>query len=374
MHLRAALPLLLAAADTVTAQCILPPLPPNTQFVLGQDDACQEGGDMPGDGSEPEQCTIQCVTGFAQGGAGDYDYECNGDTLEEPVPACTECDAGEYNSQPGAATCTPCEVGSYNADTGQDECLPCPDGASTDGGGSEELTDCRCEPGHTGNIEDPGDECVECPADFYKTEPGPVPAICTPCPDFSSTDESTGSTALSNCLCIAGHSGELNVPADDCEPCELGLYKGDIGPEDCTTCPAGSTTLFIGSTSVEECECDLGYTGEITSPAQQCDACGTGEWKGTVDSADCTVCTDGATTEEEASTSITACLCAAGFTGEIETEDDECSTCEINFWKDSIGPAECTACPPNSNTGVEEGSTAPNACIWSAPHQALLPP
>lgn len=120
------------------------------------------------------------------------------------------------------------------------------------------------------------------------------------------------STAITDCLCAAGHSGDPQAPEDTCDACEEATYKEGTGPGACLDCPADSTT------------------------------------------------------EEEGATAVTLCLCEAGFTNEIAAPTDNCATCAVDTWKTELGPEDCTSCPENSNTNGADGSPSYTACICDA--------
>ena len=72
--------------------------------------------------------------------------------------------------------------------------------------------------------------------------------------------------------CTAGHTGDIVVPTDTCEACDLNTYKATIGPEACTDCPANSITTEEGATEVSACECDTanGWEGDIETEEDEC--------------------------------------------------------------------------------------------------------
>ncbi len=153
-----------------------------------------------------------------------------------------------------------------------------------------------------------------CAADTYGATPGLE--TCTACPENSGTGGETGQTEVGACLCAAGWTGELTEPESTCEGCAADTYKPAAGPEACTACPENSGTGGeTEQTEVSACLCAAGYEGEITTAESECTACLAGTWLGEIGPGPCTPCTENAVTEEAASTAITDCLCAAGHTG-----------------------------------------------------------
>ena len=66
-------------------------------------------------------------------------------------------------------------------------------------------------------------ELQVCPADTWGTPP-----TCTPCPANSRSVE--GTELITACICDAGAEGEIISPeVGECNLCELGFYKGEIG-------------------------------------------------------------------------------------------------------------------------------------------------
>jgi hypothetical protein len=69
--------------------CELPAAPPETQFVPGVAQ-CEEGGIMPGDGSEPRLCDVECIAGTEPSQAPSSPFfSCNDAVLTPPALVCT---------------------------------------------------------------------------------------------------------------------------------------------------------------------------------------------------------------------------------------------------------------------------------------------
>ena len=148
---------------------------------------------------------------------------------------------------------------------------------------------------------------------------------CTQCTADSST-AAKGATTITECLCNVGHSGDIVDAESECTACCLATYKGEVGPGECTACPgAGVTTAETGSTVVTECLCIAGYSGDIIDTDSECTSCAEGSWNGEVGPGACTNCPTDASTAAEGATEITECLCPAGFTGNIAIPTDLCT-------------------------------------------------
>eukprot|EP01043_Picozoa_sp_COSAG02_P088650 COSAG02_NODE_25733_length_650_cov_2.239564_1_plen_152_part_01 len=122
----------------------------------------------------------------------------------------------------------------------------------------------------------------------------------------------------------------------------------------------------VGSTALTDCLCDAGHEGVITAPESTCDACAVATYKESPGSDPCLGCPVDSTTEEEGATAVTLCLCQAGFTNAIQNATDTCATCEVDTWKTELGPADCTPCPANANTEGAAGSPSYTACVCDA--------
>jgi len=118
----------------------------------------------------------------------------------------------------------------------------------------------------------------ECATGSYKDDIGDD-GSCTPCPDYSNTS-GPASISADDCVCIAGYG----FSGENCEgilsffllfetkknntttisllklECAQNYFKDSTGNDECTECPAHSTTSgSTGSTSEDECICDSGY-------------------------------------------------------------------------------------------------------------------
>ena len=193
-------------------------------------------------------------------------------------------------------------------------------------------------------------ECLPCAVDHYKNT---LQAECTKCPKHSST---VGATNASECVCGPGHHG-IATDTDpntenSCTPCEESKFKPGHGNGDCHACPAHSTTNGVGHGT---CDCDEGWTGDIvdTSAASRCTECPVDTFKTQKGSMDCTACTPNSSTDKKnASTSITSCICNEGFHGDPARPEDRCDACPFSWYKDAIGPGECSRCPSGAETSI----------------------
>jgi alpha-tubulin suppressor-like RCC1 family protein len=267
-------------------------------------------------------------------------------------PCVSLCEAGKYLDGCGvdnSGSCALCPPNKYQPSTGQFECNVCPIN-STSPSGSDSIDDCLCNAGY----ERYGDYCRACQSGFYKTDAGnsssclPCEAgtfkansgagTCNPCEDNKYQDESgqfkckhcpsnstspLGSDSIDNCECNAGYERD----GSNCNKCQKGKYKTDAGNNTCLPCEAGTfnanrgmgicqqcpdnMTSPIGSDSVDDCECDVGYSSPDGGP---CTACQAGFYKDSTGSSSCLPCEEGKYQDDPGSQTCKPCddsLCGA---------------------------------------------------------------
>eukprot|EP01051_Picozoa_sp_SAG22_P003818 SAG22_NODE_191_length_15699_cov_19.660192_10_plen_310_part_00 len=232
--------------------------------------------------------------------------------------------------------------------------------ATTAGEGSTAVTDCICTAGHFGEIEDTESVCEVCALGTYKGIDGP--GVCTDCPGVGVSTAATASTLVTECLCIAGYFGEILTAADECTICEIGTYKEGLGiAEACEVCPTSATTPEAGSAAVTDCLCVAGFTGLIEEPTSTCDACEDATYKEVVGPDECLPCTENADTATTGSDSISSCRCLAGYgrEGDITEPEDTCDACPVDEYKAQPANVPCAPCPEGEGTG---GSLAATGC------------
>ena len=296
--------------------------------------ACAEGKyKLENDSSLCFDCAdIMCDKGFylvgCQGSTNGTCEECPTNTYKNVTGAeecshCQPCGMGNILSSCGhdsAGTCQLCQPGSYQNESHQliFECLQCPAGfyVSESGAG----------------------ECSECPRGFWSTSGA---SECVECPANSYTSL-TRSTAITQCSCDKGYTGENG---EVCQACEPGKFKDVIGNSTCSDCAAGKFSnetaaedvvvcqitpvgtysgqassepsqcpqfshSAIGSQSIEECKCNLGYTGSDGGP---CTACPMGKYKNSEGDSECSNCSAGKYSNVSAAPDVSVCeQCESG--------------------------------------------------------------
>jgi hypothetical protein len=245
-----------------------------------------------------------------------------------------------------AGGCSPCAAGTFKPDAGDEACTACPSD-STSPPGSQVISACQCNPGFTGPD---GGSCAACAIGSAKDFIGAV--ACTVCTAFNEYTSATGtpdcqtcpSFAVANedhsdCICVAGYTGG----ASGCTPCSTGAYKDSDGNHSCTQCPWYSTSIQAAS-SIEACFCTKGHTGNHST---FCTPCAAGTYKAATGSASCTTCGMGKFLENTGS-----------------TQEADCLDCLKNTYQDESGSSECHDCPLHSST-LHTQSESFEYCICS---------
>ena len=228
-----------------------------------------------------------------------------------------------------------CPISKYSTRTGLasdiTNCLKCPPLTTTAAVGSTRLSDCKCKVGYTGP--DAGScsacsqgkykdaigsgECTVCPnGKFSSIVSGNVSSVCLNCPSDSWSP--SGSTLLEHCVCNVGYTGQ---DPESCLACVAGKFKAVNGTAECTQCAAGKYSSSTGSTSDACINCNRNTFSAA-------------------DNSQCTLCPSNAISPMSSATQ-TACKCDLGYTG---PDGDTCIACVAGKFKPSNGSAECTQC------------------------------
>jgi alpha-tubulin suppressor-like RCC1 family protein len=126
----------------------------------------------------------------------------------------------------------------------------------------------------------------------------------------------------------------------DASHCEIGKYLdgcGGTNAGNCIGCPDNSTTTGLGSDSIEDCQCDRGFTGPNGG---SCTMCESGKYKAIIGPSVCIGCPINSNSPE-GSDSVTDCKCDRGFSG---PDGGECTACLAGTYKTEIGSGSCQAC------------------------------
>ncbi|KAJ1495908.1 hypothetical protein T484DRAFT_1607260 [Baffinella frigidus] len=215
---------------------------------------------------------------------------------------CTPCAAGTYKAGNGSGPCIPCGAGSYSTTLGavaSEACIVCPANTRSDWGSSG-VVNCTCVEGHIG---EDGAECAPCEAGGYKEgngtgvyctacapglyKEGNGTGVCVACGEslYSATPGATslatclacplhtwahaGSSAILNCTCVAGHTGDAAV----CAPCVAGTYKLTNGSAACDLCGADQYATAVGAATLDVCSAYRFSSARGAASAETCVAC-----------------------------------------------------------------------------------------------------
>jgi cysteine-rich repeat protein len=169
---------------------------------------------------------------------------------------CTPCLPGYVSLNHSATACTPCVGDTFSLSTSS--CVSCPLNEST----NPEHTLCECDAEFSRNVS--SNMCEWCSNLTFKPTQGDED--CLPCPHNSLNSE--GGQQRIGCSCGVGRYFDMS--ALDCPLCAIGTYKSDVGNEMCTTCPAGLSTLALGSLTEEACICGEGHFINTILECEEC--------------------------------------------------------------------------------------------------------
>ena len=304
--------------------------------------------------------------------------------------------------------CQQCSFGLYKTSVSNDSCAVCHDNAYTNFTGSVSVDACLCNAGYTSDPLDEacetcaagkfksglGDElCLVCPEDTFCVGGNVVPSACV---EHSSSE--SNSELLTDCGCVAGYY--LNDPPGtyECLPCPAGTFNNLSSQTSCSQCPENTfnpDTAQIAcmydcdvnshapaaSTSVEDCKCNLGYSG---SPGDACVHCSPGKFRENSSEYFCQLCPSHTynvdyaannhafcvpcqtNTESEAgSRKQSDCVCKAGFASKLidasSTAYYECTECAAGKFQSTLNSSQCDDCPAGKFS-VTVGAVLPDTC------------
>ena len=352
---------------------------------------------------------------------------------------CTECAVGDYANIVAMSTCHSCAGTSVDIDSSADGLKDYLNADSTEGVGSTTAKDCVCEAGKGlhGTDTTPYDtsqECLACPEGFYKDAAGNDKcSICTlphygnvstppsgelhtsqdhciDCPDNSKRRLSSAISRLNNndwwispadniddCECIAGATlvGNILSAASPgaCIMCDDYHVKTAPGNHECNLCAANHHANNNGPQySCVQCQLsqygdtDVTHTNVWNNPsrstADSYDSDTLGDiasvsWARTVEDCQCNLGFYKSDAVDAVPPVPATCLHCADGRYKDTLESDVCFDCAQNFYSDSnVGHVECTECPSNSGTVVENSDTdtlnlhdSVNSCVCNSGYE-----
>lgn len=274
-----------------------------------------------------------------------------------------------HNTVSASLTCQACASGTYCF---EETLLHCPIGSSSPTG-SISFSDCVCSPG----LYMSNSQCKSCPVGSYC--PGDNTAVLCP----QKTTSSENSFELTHCVCDRGYEQKTDLQGHtDCHLCVAGFSKNVPGNEACTacalnswrssvqdsftcaSCPANTITLNTGSDALANCLSKKGFFQTLSGEAGQecpagtyqqhfgatscveCAASNAFSSSSSLESlSQCAACPADSRVLKSRATSITDCVCNAGYTG---NDGGPCEACLAGTYKESHGDSACTDCPINT--------------------------
>ncbi|KAF0293977.1 Fibropellin-1 [Amphibalanus amphitrite] len=243
---------------------------------------------------------------------------------------CVSCAAGTFYER-STGTCVKCALGTYQDQLGQSSCIPCPAIAGRPGvtaiRGAQSVGECkeRCSAGRYYDNELL--RCHACGFGNYQPEEGQF--SCSPCgPGLTTrTSESvTGEECKPEC-----DDGEQLSLDNSCQPCARGTYRTRGEQPACVACPEGTTTLDLGSSTVEQCSLPICREGTFlnTTDGNRCMECPLGTYQPKSQQTACIECRPDTTTEQVGATSAEQCVNPCDGAGD-QKKCDANAICLIN--------------------------------------------
>mgnify|MGYP000439217468 CR=1 FL=1 len=291
---------------------------------------------------------------------------------------CEDCRAGKYSAAIGAAsesTCADCVAGKYSDVLGSTVCVSCVTGKY-----SERI-------GTIGNI------CQDCPVNTYSPESstninscecnanffGSTPETCEGCPLNSISVKNSKYIAACKCKanfygldidnkCVECSENSYSIVGSERCNCNANFY-GSVNYEstsnnvDCKQCPSKSTSLK-GSSKIQDCKCNTGVEFLGMTNTFTCNSCKIGYYKNTIENIKCQTCPSFSTSVQTGSTSISACICVAGYT----FINGGCQACTAGTYKVEIGDFPCTECEIGKYGKITNAFSEQSACIKCPVH------
>ena len=220
---------------------------------------------------------------------------------------CINCSKGHFLDKTlPKPDCVKCPRHFYQDESGQPSCKPCPEGLGTGETGATSSNDCDvplCKPGTIGNHGVA--PCERCPRDTYQPKFGQ--SACLNCPGYGHTT-TTGAERCSNQRqCSPGWASPTGL--EPCQKCPEGCYQEHFGQRKCRVCVT-KYTRSSGCKNIDECMlqeevCAAGTRSD--DGLQPCTACPKGKYQNMLAQSECKPCPAGRTTIRIGSTTMFDC-------------------------------------------------------------------
>ena len=238
--------------------------------------------------------------------------------------------------------------------TAGNTCLLCQRGSYSTTNSNNACTACPAGKTTSGSGANASSQCESCPSDTY-SKTFNFETTCMNCP--SDAVSPLSSSSILDCQCDIGYSGP---DGGSCVACVAGKFKASIGSDACTQCAAGKHSAAMGADVCADCSADT-YSS--------------------VDNTQCTPCPPN-TVSLPSSSVETDCACDSGYTGPDGGPcradgacDDSCQWANNGECDDPTWPVydtslcdpgtDCTDCKPcedtcsYANNGQCDDSTEP---------------
>jgi hypothetical protein len=183
------------------------------------------------------------------------------DIRSNPPYTCQNCSRGQFQLEYGASSCYECTSGLFSSNVGSSACSQCPPGLFSASTGTRQCSTCGAG---RFTINFGASACDNCPAGKYSLEGN---LTCMNCPNgtFSASGDSTCQ------LCSLGRYSNDSNSKISCNPCPTGRFVNITGASNCLECRELTDTLYEASTSISDCLCQAGYFGDVSiEPCSPC--------------------------------------------------------------------------------------------------------
>ncbi len=153
--------------------------------------------------------------------------------------------------------------------------------------------------------------------------------------------------------------GVIEVVNDQCESCGIGLYKSTLQNTTCSDCPTHTSTQADNSTAQSDCLCVPGYYLKNNV----CVVCEGGTFKETLGNQACLTCPDHSDSADNAD-AVTDCLCVLGYIGD---PGGPCIACGPGTYRSNPNNNICDECPEDSYNELDAANSSEH-CISCPPN------
>ena len=159
------------------------------------------------------------------------------------------------------------------------------------------------------------------------------------------------------------HSPKTKI-AGVCTACDFGTYKSEPGDADCITCGDNANTVEEASDSITDCLCEVNFEPN----AENCIQCAEGTSKHFLSNNTCIQCPEFSSLLAGVAHDIDNCVCNPGYY--LSETTDTCTPCQPGYFKFMYGDQACTSC--GLNTTGPLGATNQTQCECKNNYEAGL--